>query len=673
MTQDTLHSSSQEADTGGGGNAASLHEQLERQREEITELQATISRLQAEIKGLRGSLSWMVTRPLRTLARGLPGVAALVRRTIDRSRDVLVVILPKRTVRVLFDNRWEVRDDLVEQISAYGKSVAGGRKIVLYTAIFGEYDNLLLPERIDPDVDYVCFTDRPRNGYGVWQMRASPFYHPDPTRIARWVKTHPHELFPGHEVAIWLDANIILKGDIHRYIGLVAGKDAHLGLIAHPHRACFYDEAEACKRLNKDAAKLIDRQVEEYRKAGLPLKQPLFETGFMIVPLNRQETSAALHLWWQQIERYSRRDQLGLAWVSYRCPDLDIVSVLPQGASVRDHEDFRYFRHSFAQALMVPEGLLKLGTLADPLANRSFAEVKNQRLQSLAEVPIDVVVCVHNALEDVRLCLESAWACLLPSHRIFIVNDCSDEETSSYLREFVEGRESVILLNNNQNLGYTRSANRGLAAGTADFRILLNSDTIVSPNWALKLLEVANRSPRIGIVGPLSNAAGAQSIPQIKPKGKNTAINLLPPGMSPSDLDLACETWSDADLAPRVPLIHGFCFGIKKEVIESIGFFDDENFKLFYGEENDYCFRALAAGFELSVATNTFVYHRKSRSIDEEKRVVHMAEAWKRLRELHGTDKILVAYRQVERHPMLERMRKKAEHNPHSSRNGRPS
>lgn len=673
MSQDTLHSPSQDADVGARGDAASLREQLERQSEEIAELKATIRGLQAEIKGLRGSLSWMVTRPLRTLARGLPGIAAVVQRTLDRTKDFMAVRLPKQAAQVLFDNRWEVRDDLVEQISAYRNSAAGERRIVVYTAIFGEHDNLLLPERIDPDVDYVCFTDRPRNDYGVWKMRAAPYYHPDPTRIARWVKTHPHELFPDHDIAVWLDANIILKGDIHPYIGLVASKDAHLGLIAHPHRACFYDEAEACKRLNKDSAKLIDRQTEEYRKAGLPIKQPLFETGFMVVPLRKGETSEALHLWWQQIERYSRRDQLGLAWVNYRCPDLNVVSLLPQGMSVRDHEDFVYFRHSFARALVIPGILLKLGSLSSPLAGRTFVEVKNQRLEPLADDAIDIVVCVHNALEDVRLCLEAAWTCLMPSHRIVIVNDRSDEKTTSYLREFAKGRDQITLIENDENLGYTRSANRGLAAGTADFRILLNSDTIVSPNWALKLLDVANRSDRIGIVGPLSNAAGAQSIPQIKAKGKNTAINQLPPGVAPSDLDLACETWSEADLAPRVPLVHGFCFGIKKEVIESVGFFDDENFKLFYGEENDYCFRAGTAGFELAIATNTFVYHRKSRSIDEEKRVVHMAEAWKRLREIYGADRILAAYRQVEEHPLLERMRRKAEHYLHSSRDGRPS
>ncbi|EIM26165.1 putative glycosyltransferase [Microvirga lotononidis] len=660
MTQDTRHSVSQDVEGDVGADASFLREQIERQTNEIAKLQATIHGLQAEIRDLHGSLSWTVTRPLRALARSLPGLAAVVQRTLDRTKDGLAVVLPKQAAQALFDNRWEIRDNIAEQIAAYRTAAAGKRRIVIYTAIFGEYDNLLLPERVDPSVDYVCFTDRPRNDYGIWQMRAAPYYHPDPTRIARWVKTHPHELFPDHNVAVWLDANIILKGDIHHYVGLVAGRDAHLGLIAHPHRACFYDEAEACKRLNKDSATLIDRQVEHYRKAGLPLQQPLFETGFMVVPLQKRETSDALHLWWQQIERYSRRDQLGLAWVNYRRPDLTVVPLLPQGASVRHHEDFLYYRHVFARALIVPEQLLRLGTLASPIRGQSFVEAKERRLKAVTDVPVDIIVCVHNALEDVRLCLESAWASLLPNHRIIIVNDQSDEATTAYLRDFAANRAQVTLLENDENLGYTRSANRGLAAGNAAFRILLNSDTIVSPNWALKLLDAASQSDRIGIVGPLSNAAGAQSIPEIKAKGKNTAINLLPPGVRPSDLDLACEAWSNADLMPRVPLVHGFCFGIKKEVIETIGFFDEENFKLFYGEENDYCFRALEAGFELAIATSTFVYHRKSRSIDEEKRVVHMAEAWKRLRELYGADKILAAYRQVEEHPLLDRIREKA-------------
>lgn len=642
-------------------DVAALQAEIGTQQEEIRDLKLKVRDLQAEIKGVRGSLSWRLTRPLRALAHRLPYVIALGYQGSHWTRDFLASILPRSATQVLFGNRWQVRDDIGDRVAAYRAAAPGEqRKIVFYTAIYGEYDTLLLPERIDPNVDYVCFTDRPRNDYGVWQMRAAPFFHPDPTRIARWVKTHPHELFPAHDVAVWLDANIVLKGDIHWYIDTVRRSDAHLGLVSHPHRGCFYEEATACKQLKKDSGKVIDAQVEHYRTHGLPLNQPLFETGFMVVLLKNKETAAALHAWWQQIERFSRRDQLGFAWVTHRFPDLQIARLLPQGASVRDHEDFSYFRHKFARALIVPDALRRLGKVASPLEGKAFSEVKDDRLKRLDRVPIDIVVCVHNALDDVRLCLESVQAHLLPEHRIIVVNDCSDEATSAYLREFVSRGEQAQLLENERNLGYTRSANRGMAAGTAGFRVLLNSDTIVSSNWALKLFDAANSSERIGIVGPLSNAAGAQSIPSIKDTSNNTAINELPQGLTPSDVDLACERWSPADLLPRVPLVHGFCFGVKKEVIDAIGLFDEENFKLFYGEENDYCFRAVAAGFELAVATNTFVFHRKSRSIDEEKRLVHMAEAWKRLRDLYGAQSILKAHSRVADHPLLERARDEA-------------
>jgi len=636
--------------------------EIDRQQKEIRKLQKDMSGLQAEVRRMRSSLSWNVTRPLRFIARRLPRAAMLLQRVLDAAKDAVATRISSVAGSSLRDSQWQVDETTYGKIAAYREAAphAGGRKVVIYTAIFGDYDNLLLPEHIDPGIDYVCFTDRPRNNYGVWQMRSAPYFHPDPTRIARWVKTHPHELFPDHEVAVWLDGNIVLRGDVNKYIEMVLLEDAHFGFVSHPHRECFYEEAEACKRLGKDVTEIIDQQVDHYRRHGLPPHRPLFETGFMVVRLGSATTCEALYSWWQQIEQFSRRDQLGLAWVNHHISNLRIVPLLPQGTSVRDHDDFSYFRHSSARVLKAPERLLQLGDTVDPISDIAFSQVKAHRLSQLHDTPIDIIVCVHNALEDVRLCLESARNNLLSSHRIIIVNDRSNAETTVYLREFASGDKQVELIENGENLGYTRSASRGLAAGTAGFRILLNSDTIVNENWALKMLDVANRSERIGIVGPLSNAAGAQSIPNIKSTSTNTAINTLPDGLTPAEIDLACEQWSFAHLFPRVPLVHGFCFGVKKEVIDSIGLFDDENFKRYYGEENDYCLRASAAGFEFALATNTFVFHRKSRSIEEELRIVHMAEAGQRLRELYGAERIRTACRQVEEHPLLERMRREA-------------
>jgi len=368
MAEDAGRKERRDRDLGIVRDPDALEAEIRRLEGEIEVLQGNIRSLQATIRGMQNSLYWKMTFPLRFLARRLPLLAAWGRQSVETVKDIAAATLPKRASSVLLSNHWHVSEEIENQIADYRSNSVRGqqRKIVLYTAIFGEYDNLLLPERIDPDIDYVCFTDRPRNTYGVWQMRSVPFRHTDPTRVARYVKMHPHELFPAHDVAVWLDANIILKGDLHKYVEMVRRKGGDLGLVSHPHRACFYDEAEACRQLKKDAAKAIQEQVDHYRAQGLAANQPLYETGFMVVPLLSGPTREAFRLWWQQIERFSRRDQLGLAWVTHKHPELRIIPLLPAGTSVRDHEDFSYYRHSYARALMVPDALLRLGTVSNP-------------------------------------------------------------------------------------------------------------------------------------------------------------------------------------------------------------------------------------------------------------------------------------------------------------------
>ena len=617
-----------------------------------------VQKLEAEVKQMRNSLSWKVGWPMRYAARRFPRIAALVSRMLHALINVSKPLLPSEVANhLVFSDKWSLPEEIVTQIEKYRKSPeTGKRKIVLFTAIFGEYDKLLLPERIESDVDYVCFTDQPRNNYGVWQIRAAPYYHPDPTRIARYVKTHPHELFPDHDIAVWIDANIILRADIHKYIDLIRQNRKIIGLILHPLRNCFYEEAKVCQRLRKDKFSIINAQVEEYRQQGVRHGAGLFETNFMVVFLEDKRIHEIFDLWWQQIERFSRRDQLALCLVAHK-KHLMVETLLSEGKSVRDHEDFHYFLHDDLHGMVIPHILLQLGQDQDPLTGLSFSEVKQIRLEPLLEMPLDIVICVYNALEDVRICLDSVREHLLPRHQIILVNDCSNEQTTEFLREFAADCPQTTLLENEVNLGYTRSANRGLAASKAEFRILLNSDTIVCKNWSLKMLDIALQSSNVGVVGPLSNAASSQSIPNIQGSSMNTAINRLPQNVSPHDLDIACEHWSFAHSQPEVPLVHGFCFGIKKKVIDRIGFFDDRNFDRYYGEENDYCFRASSAGFRMVIATHTFVYHRKSGSIEENERLIHMKKAGKRFREMYGTEKVKLACLQMEQHPLLKRMR----------------
>ena len=79
-----------------------------------------------------------------------------------------------------------------------------------------------------------------------------------------------------------------------------------------------------------------------------------------------------------------------------------------------------------------------------------------------------------------------------------------------------------------------------------------------------------------------------------------------------------------------------------------------------YGEENDYCFRAVDAGFSLVVATHTYVFHAKSRSYPDWERLVLVKAGGEALRRLHGPDRVDRAVRSMQRNPMLENLRQHA-------------
>ncbi len=246
---------------------------------------------------------------------------------------------------------------------------------------------------------------------------------------------------------------------------------------------------------------------------------------------------------------------------------------------------------------------------------------------------VDIIICVHNAIEDVIRCFESVHQFSTPPFSLIIVDDGSGSETRNYLDRCAL-EYGVTLLRNDVARGYTFAANQGLRASTADYALLLNSDTIVSEGWLDRMICCAESDPAIGIVGPLSNTASWQSIPQVE-EGGDWAVNKLPEGIT-----IACMGRLVADFSartyPRLPFLNGFCLMIRREIIASIGFFDEESFGRGYGEENDYCLRARKAGWTLAVADDVYIWHEQSKSYSDERRRQLSADAGEVLAAKHG-------------------------------------
>jgi GT2 family glycosyltransferase len=259
--------------------------------------------------------------------------------------------------------------------------------------------------------------------------------------------------------------------------------------------------------------------------------------------------------------------------------------------------------------------------------------------QEPGEPSVDVVVCVHNALEDLRLCVWSLLSKTGRRFRLILVNDGSDETTTRFLRAFSGRNPAVTLIERREPPhGYTIAANLGLEASGGDYAILLNSDTVVSAGWLGRLIAHGEADERVGILGPLSNAASHQSVPVVR-EGSAWATNALPVWLTVDGMGLIVERGAPRS-DTRLPFLNGFCYAIKRHVLDALGPFDEERFATGYCEENDYSQRAREAGFELAVAGDTYVHHGKSRSFGVNARADLAKRNYEAFLEKHGRTEI---------------------------------
>ena len=152
--------------------------------------------------------------------------------------------------------------------------------------------------------------------------------------------------------------------------------------------------------------------------------------------LRNARTKPFLDSWWTEIDRYSRRDQLSLNYILKQA-GIEWQRLREHPNSVRNHPMFGFVRHDagdgsaskLIEALQVP--------LIHPYAGPFYADIKDQRIAAQKHRRIDIVVCVHNAFEDVERCLETVHRARNSEHqRLIIIDDGSDQPTARYLEEF---------------------------------------------------------------------------------------------------------------------------------------------------------------------------------------------------------------------------------------------
>lgn len=215
-----------------------------------------------------------------------------------------------------------------------------------------------------------------------------------------------------------------------------------------------------------------------------------------------------------------------------------------------------------------------------------------------------IVIPCYNEISYTRLCVESLLAHTPEPVELIFVDNGSTDETSAYLDSLARDLPGVRVLRNPVNRGFAAACNRGIAAATGDFILLLNNDTVVTRWWLSRLLAAATIDEKIGLVGPRSNCVAGPQVVENTPYGEDlAAMQRFAAGYALRNAGEGHET----DFAI------GFCLLIKRAVIDRIGGFDTR-YGLGNFEDTDFCLRARVAGFRVWICNDVFIHHFGSRT-----------------------------------------------------------
>lgn len=466
------------------------------------------------------------------------------------------------------------------------KSHSGPNKGAIYTCITGGYDNLIQHNYQDKNWDYICFTDSKsllkKGKVGQWMIKPLQFKSLDNVRNARWHKTHPHKLLPEYEYSIWLDGNINVTGPLlFKNAQKCIEEHRIISVPEHPKRKCIYDEAITVKALRKDLPEVIDAEIEELKRLEFPPNMGLNETNILFRFHNEKKCIRIMKDWFDFIRRFSRRDQLSFNYAlwknNYRMKDFS------------KKRDVRYNPDNF----VIEKTAKHDGTI--PIVSK---------------LTTTIIIPIYNALDDVKITLDTLEKSDLSEKvKVLLVNDCSGEETTEFLREFVKDKERYTLLENEQNLGFVRTCNKGMDAAQSDLIVLLNSDTMVPKGFEKRIQACFDSDDKIAVASPLASSSGLWDLP-------------FKDGMTYDQMDAHVAKVSDR-LYPDILCPEGFCFCVRKKIIDEVGKLD-EIFGHGYCEETDLVFRILNAGYRGVLIDNLYVYHKRHASFGLAERNIQM-------------------------------------------------
>ncbi len=204
------------------------------------------------------------------------------------------------------------------------------------------------------------------------------------------------------------------------------------------------------------------------------------------------------------------------------------------------------------------------------------------------------------------------------SLEVIVVDNNSSDGTGEILPTLYPG---VRLILNSANLGFARATNQALALARGSFILLLNPDTVVMEGALQTLVDFLKANPGVGAVGPqMVGPDGAIQLSCRRFPGYSTALfghySLLTRWFPRNRFSrrYLLSDWDHAETR-EVDWISGACLMTRREVLERVGFLDEQFF--LFNEDVDWCKRVREAGWKVVYLPAARVVHYIGASKDK--------------------------------------------------------
>ena len=230
---------------------------------------------------------------------------------------------------------------------------------------------------------------------------------------------------------------------------------------------------------------------------------------------------------------------------------------------------------------------------------------------------LSVVIVSYNVRNYLEQCLQSVQRALEGIEgEVFVVDNHSDDDSVVTIREQYPW---VRLIENQENLGFSKANNQAIRQSQADYVLLLNPDTVVVEDTLRGVLTFMDEHPKAGGAGVMMCYEDGSKAPESRralPTPWVAALKML--GFT-KRYYMSHLPW---DKPCRIEVISGaFCL-LRHEALKKIGLLDEDFFM--YGEDIDLSYRLLKGGWENWYLPYSIIHYKGKSTQKSDYRYVHV-------------------------------------------------